>query len=210
LPKPIGLFACSDEQGRRVLEACQAANVHVPDDVALVAVDNDEILCDLCNPPMSSIALNTQKAGFEAAIELDRMMTGKKPKRQEIIVEPLRVVERQSSEVLAIEDRDVAMALRFIREHAADPIRVADVLNEVPMSRRAMESRFRTVLGRSPNAEIVRTHVERAKMLLTTTSMGISWVAVNSGFATPDYMTYVFQRATGMKPLQFRKHNQGG
>jgi LacI family transcriptional regulator len=209
LPKPVGLFASNDDLGRRVLEACQAAGVAVPDDVAVVAVDNDELLCELCNPPLSSIALSTEKAGFEAAATLELMMAGKKPDRAEIIVEPLRVVARQSSDVMAMEDRDVAMAVRFIREHAAEPIHVEDVLDAVPISRRAMESRFRTVLGRSPNAEILRAHVDRAKMLLTTTNMAMPWIAGQSGFATPDYMTFVFQRATGMKPLQYRKHHQG-
>ena len=110
---------------------------------------------------------------------------------------------------MAMEDRDLAMAVRYIREHAAEPIHVEDVLKAVPLSRRAMECRFRRVLGRSPNAEILRVHVDRAKMLLTSTNMAMPWIAEHSGFATPDYMTFVFQRATGMKPLQYRKYHQG-
>jgi LacI family transcriptional regulator len=108
-----------------------------------------------------------------------------------------------------MEDREVAMSLRYIREHASERIRVSDVLAAVPMSRRALETGFRRVLGRSPNEEILRVHVERAKMLLTTTNMAMPWVADQSGFATPDYMAFVFQRATGMKPLQYRKHHHG-
>jgi len=209
LSKPVGLFAGNDDVGRRVLEACQAARLAVPDEVAVVAVDNDELLCELCNPPLSSISLSTEKAGFQAAAALEQMMAGKKPDCAEIIVEPVVVVTRQSSDVMAMQDRDVAMALRFIREHASETIHVEDVLEAVPISRRAMESRFRRVLGRSPNAEILRVHVERAKMLLTTTNMAMPWIAQQSGFATADYMTFVFRRATGMKPLQFRKHHQG-
>ncbi len=209
LPKPVGLFAGNDDVGRRVLEACQTARLAVPDEVAVLGVDNDELLCELCNPPLSSIALSTEKAGFEAAAALERMMAGKRPDRAEIIVVPTAVVTRQSSDVMAMEDRDLAMAVRYIREHAAEPIHVEDVLKAVPLSRRAMECRFRRVLGRSPNAEILRVHVDRAKMLLTSTNMAMPWIAQHSGFATPDYMTFVFQRATGMKPLQYRKYHQG-
>ena len=209
LPKPVGLLAGNDDVGRRVLEACQAAHLAVPDEVAVVGVDNDELLCELCNPPLSSISLGTEKAGFEAAAALEEMMAGKRPNRTEIIVEAVAVVSRQSSDVMAMEDRDVAMAVRFIREHAMEPVHVEDVLKQVPLSRRAMESRFRRVLGRSPNAEILRAHVERAKMLLTTTNMAMPWIAQHSGFATADYMTFVFRRATGMKPLQYRKYFQG-
>ncbi len=209
LPKPVGLFAGNDDVGRRVLEACQAARLAVPDEVAVLGVDNDELLCELCNPPLSSIAFSTEKAGFEAAAALEQMMSGKRPNRAEIIVEPSTVIARQSSDVMAMEDHEVAMAVRFIREHAMDPIHVEDVLEAVPLSRRAMETRFRRVLGRSPNVEILRAHVDRAKLLLATTSMAIPWIAQHSGFATPDYMSFIFRRATGMKPLEYRKHYQG-
>jgi LacI family transcriptional regulator len=209
LPKPLGLFACNDDQGRRVLDACQAAGIAVPEQAAVLAVDNDELLCDLCRPPMSSIALGTEKAGFEAAALLDQMMAGNPPLRPEIIVEPLWVVPRQSTDVLAIEDPEVAQAVRFIREHAANPIRVDDVLEAVPVSRRALECRFRRVLGRSPNAEILRVHLERAQMLLATTDLPIPRVAAISGFNSPDYMGYVFRRWTGMKPLQYRREQRG-
>ena len=156
LPKPVGLFAGNDDVGRRVLEACQAARLAVPDEVAVLGVDNDELLCELCNPPLSSIAFSTEKAGFEAAAALEQMMSGKRPNRAEIIVEPSTVIARQSSDVMAMEDHQVAMAVRFIREHAMDPIHVEDVLEAVPLSRRAMETRFRRVLGRSPTSRTLR------------------------------------------------------
>jgi LacI family transcriptional regulator len=210
LPKPLGVFASNDDLGRRVLEASRAAGIAVPDSVAVLGVDNDEILCNLCNPPLSSIELSVEKAGFEAAAMLDRMMAGQSPECWEIIVEPMGVITRQSTDVLAIDDQDVALAVRFIRENAARPINVSDLLEAIPVARRTLECRFRNVLGRSLHAEILRAHVERAKMLLAATDKPISWVAENAGFATPGYMAEAFYRATGQKPTAYRRRYQSG
>jgi len=209
LPQPLAVFACDDELGRRVIESCLDAELAVPDDVALLGVDNDELLCDLCHPTLSSIALGTEKAGYEAAAALDQMMAGHAPKQDEIIVEPLAVITRQSTDVFAMEDREVAQAVAFIRQHASEPITVDDVLERVPMARRSLEYRFRRAIGRTPHAEILRVRLERAKTLLATTDRSMPEIAEASGFATADYMGYAFRRALGMKPLAYRSSHRG-
>lgn len=209
LTKPAGLFACNADQGRRVLEACLTARVAVPEEVAVLAVDDDEILCTLAHPRLSTIVLNTEKAGFEAAAALERLMAGKKPDRWEIVVEPRHVVTRQSTDVLAIEDRDVALAVRFIRERATSGITVQDVLKAVPISRRTLECRFQQFLGRSPHAEILRTRLDRAKMLLVSTDLPMPKVADAAGFATAVYMAFAFRRDTGVKPAEYRRKHRG-
>lgn len=210
LPKPIALFAATDDIGRRVLEACHWQGLHVPDEIAVLGVDNDELLCELCTPPLSSIALNTEKAGFEAAALLDAMMAGLNPSRKMIVVEPLGVVSRQSTDVLAVEDRDVAMAIRYIREHSHEPITVSDILRAIPVSRRSLECRFKRILGRTLHEEVMHARLDRAKQLLATSDMPMPQVAKASGFSSADYMGYVFRKAEGQAPLSFRKRSRAG
>ena len=209
LPKPVGLFACNDDRGRQVLEACLAAAVAVPDEVAVVGMDNGDLLCELCDPPLSSVALNTERGGFEAAGLLDRLMAGIDRGPRAIVVEPLRVVTRKSSDVLAVEDRMVAEALRFIRAHAAEPFRVGDLLKAVPISRRALEQRFRRAVGRSLNEEIRNTHYRRAAQLLLETDYPVSKVAELAGFNSASYMGQVFRDKTGKTPARYRLAGRG-
>lgn len=209
LPAPVGLMACNDDRGRQVLEACLAAGISVPDDIAVVGMDDDDLLCELCEPPLSSVALNTEKGGYDAAALLDRLMAGGVRRRETIVVEPVRVVTRRSTDVLAVLDRRVAAALRFIREHAGSPIRVHDVSAVVPMSRRGLEVRFRRVLGRSINEEIQRAHVGRAKQLLAETDCPIGEVAERSGFKSQSYLGHVFRRLERMTPRSYRQRVRG-
>ena len=206
LPKPLGLVACNDDRGRQVLEAALAAGVQVPDEVAVIGIDNDEVLCELSTPPLSSVALNTERGGFETARLLDGLMSGNIRKPQQILVEPLWVVTRQSTDVLGIEDREVAAALRFIRQHAEKPIGVKEVLAHVPISRRALEIRFRKTVQRSIQQEIQRVHLERAKRLLAETDLATDKIAAHSGFSTASYMGQVFQKCINLTPSQYRTH----
>ena len=206
LPKPIGLYACNDDRGRQVLEAALAAGVQVPDEVAVIGMDNDELLCELCDPPLSSVALNAERAGYEAAAMLDQMMKGRLVEPRQLVVEPLWVVTRRSTDVLAMEDRHVAGALRFIRENVARPIQVADVLKAAPLSRRALEMRFRRAVGRSIHEEIHRLRLERAKRLLGETDMPVEKVAESAGFGGASYLSGVFRKKFGMTPIRYRTH----
>ena len=204
LPKPTGLLACDDARGREVLEACSATGIRVPEDVAVVGVDNDELMCDLCDPPLSSVALNVEQGGYEAAALLDRMMSGRVKGRREILVKPTTVVARRSTDVLALSDPKVATALRFIQDNAGRPIGVNEVLRGLRISRRALELRFRRAVGRSLREEIERAHVTRARQLLAETELPIEKVAGASGFASSSYLNKVFRRQNGMTPSQYR------
>jgi len=204
LPKPIGLLACDDDRGRQVLEACRAAAVHVPDDVAVIGIDNDEMLCDLADPPLSSVALDTEQAGYEAAALLDGLMSGRITSARRILAEPMYVVARRSTDVLVLDDREVAAALRFIHDNAGRPIGVRDVVRQGPMSRRALELRFRAAMGRSIHEEIQRTRLERARRLLRETDLPINALAASCGFAGPGYLTRVFVQKFGQAPSAYR------
>lgn len=207
LPKPVGLLACDDDRGREVLEACRSVGLDVPEDVAVVGVDNDELLCELSDPPLSSVALNAPRGGYEAAALLDGLMSGKIRGTHRLLVAPKWVVARRSTDILELDDRRVADALRFIHDNARSPIRVEDLLRRGELSRRTLELRFRKVIGRSIREEIERVRLERAKRLLVETMLPLTAVAEASGFSTASYLIRVFHRQVGMPPAQYRMQN---
>lgn len=209
LPKPIGLMACNDIRGQQVLNACRSIRVAVPDEVAVIGVDNDEVLCELSDPPLSSVVPNTERIGYEAAALLDGLMSGSPPPAEPIIVGPLSIVTRYSSDVLAIDDRHIAAAVRYIRERACEGIDVGDVLRAVPLSRSALERRFAKVLNRSPKEEILRVRLNRAKQLLRETDFPLPLVAEKIGLEYAEYLNVIFKKRTGMTPLQFRARSHG-
>jgi LacI family transcriptional regulator len=205
LPKPVGLMACNDICGREVLQACAAAGLRAPDDVAVVGVDNDELMCELSNPPLSSIALDVEKAGYEAARLLDSLMSGHFAGEHVVQVEPVYVVTRQSSEIMAPDDPNVATALQFIKTHAGQPIGVSHVVEHAGVSRRTLERRFARALGRSISSEITQCRLERAKRLLLETDLPSLRVAAGAGFGTVKTFNRVFRRAAGISPHRFRE-----
>ncbi|HSU55558.1 MAG TPA: DNA-binding transcriptional regulator [Candidatus Dormibacteraeota bacterium] len=204
LPKPVGLMTCNDIRGQQVLNACRDVRLSVPDEVAVVGVDNDDVLCELSDPPLTSVVPNSNRIGYEAAALMDRMMAGKKPPSSPVFVEPEGLVTRRSTEVLAIDDRHIASAVRFIREHACEGIDVTDVLKAVPLSRSALERRFARALGRSPKEEILRVRLNRARQLLAETDFPLSLVAEKIGLEHAEYLNVIFKKKTGMTPGQFR------
>lgn len=205
LPKPIAILACNDDRGRQVLEACRFSDVEVPEEVAVLGVDNDEIFCDVADPPLSSIALDAEDAGFQAAELLDGMMRGRVSKPEAVNVRALRVVTRRSSDVFAVNDSDVSAALKYIRRERGRDISVTDVADAVAISRRSLEKRFREVVGRTVLDEIQRARLAHAKQLLAETSYPISKVADLAGFGNTDYFVRFFHRRVGMTPRDFRK-----
>jgi LacI family transcriptional regulator len=208
LPRPIGIFACYDIQAQKLLEVCRELSIAVPEEIAVLGVDNDQLLCELSDPPLSSIICNTQRTGFEAAALLDRMMNGEQIDSAPVLVAPMGIRARQSTDILAIDDPDVATALRFIREHALEGINVADVIRHVPLSRRVLESRFKKILGRSPHEELTRLKLDRIKELLTETDLSLSDIARRTGFEHDEYMCVFFRKLKGMPPGQFRQLNR--
>jgi LacI family transcriptional regulator len=208
LPKPVGVLACFDIRGRQVLDACRSAGLRVPDDVAVLGVDNDPVLCELADPPLSSVAPDTGRTGYVAAELLDRMMSGLDVPAEAHLISPVGVVARRSTDALAIEDADVSAAVRFIREHACDGIGIERVLETVPLSRRALETRFRKLLGRTPHEEIVRVQVERARELLTQTDLPLKSIGKRLGIPHPEYFNVVFKRVTGQTPGAYRREHR--
>jgi LacI family transcriptional regulator len=205
LPRPVGIMACNDVRGQHVLDACRHLGAQVPDEIAVVGVDNAETFCELCNPPLSSVVPDAERIGFEAAALLDRMMAGAQPPPSVLRVQPLGVVTRQSSEVFAVEDELVARAVRFIREHACEGIRLSDVLREVRCSRSVLERRFREHLGRSPQAELRAVQLRRVKALLRETDWTLPRIAEAVGVEHPEYLSVFFKRHVGQTPGQFRQ-----
>jgi LacI family transcriptional regulator len=204
LPTPIGLFACDDDRGREVLEVCSVAGLHVPEDVAVVGVDNDEVFCELSNPPLSSVALNAKSAGYQAASLLDAMMTGRVRKPQRIIVEAIDVVTRRSTEIVEVGDADIAAALQFIRREQGCGISVDDVVEEVSVSRRHLEKRFRATIGRTILEEIQLVRLERAKRMLLETTYSVAKIASLTGFGSVGYFVQFFHTRVGKTPLKYR------
>ena len=205
LPKPVGVMTTNDLMGQQILEACQRLQIRVPEEVAVVGADNDEPICRIAFPPLSSVIINDHQRGYEAAALLDRMMSGVPPPHEPIYVEPAGVATRASTDIMAIEDQAIVEALRFLREHCCERITVDDVVKEVPLSRSVLERRFRKVVGRSINSEIVRLRINRAVELLTETALELKVVAQRAGFGTQSYMNAVFQAKVGKTPGSFRK-----
>ncbi|MHC4075192.1 MAG: DNA-binding transcriptional regulator [Planctomycetota bacterium] len=205
LPRPVAIFACNDERGRHVIDACRTAGLSVPEDAAVLGADDDTLVCEMANPPLSSICFNCEKAGYEAAGLLDRLMAGTEAMaNQRVKIEPLYVVMRQSTDVLAIDEEEVAKAVRFIREHSARPIQVSDVVGATTLSRSGLYKRFNNVLGCSINKEISRSRANRIIQLLLETNMSITAIAAELGFSDPADMARFFHKETGFRPRAYR------
>jgi LacI family transcriptional regulator len=210
LDKPVGLMACYDVRAFHVLEACRQLDLPVPEEVAVIGVDNDEMLTELSNPPLSSVEQGAKKMGYEAAALLDRLMAGEKASQRKILVGPESLVTRRSSDFWAIEDAYVSESLKFIREHACDGIQVADVVRAVAVSRSTLESHFRQAMGRTLHAEIQRVQIECARRLVATTELPLKEVAAAAGFSYVQHMTTLFRQHTGQTPAQYRRHSRSG
>lgn len=205
LPKPIGILACFDIRGRQLLDACRTAGIRVPDDVAVVGVDNDALLCELADPPLSSVAPDTHRTGYIAAELLEKMMRARRVEPIVRLIRPLGLIARKSSDSLAIDDPDVSAALRLIREHFHERLDVIQLLKQVPMSRRVLEARFKKLLGRSPHQEILRCRIARIKQLLADTDLPLKTIAQRSGVPHPEYLSVTFKRLTGRTPSEYRR-----
>jgi LacI family transcriptional regulator len=207
-PKPLGLMLCYDLFGPPVTQACRQAGVAVPEEVAIVGVDNDEPICTICDPPLTSVCPNHEQVGYQAAALLDRMMAGEPWPKKTILVPPRAVVVRQSSDVSAIEDPVVSLALSMIRQGACGGLQVADVAERVPVSRSVLQRRFQAILGRSVHDEIVRVQLRKAQELLADTDLPLKTVAEKAGFKHQEYMGFVFKTRLDTTPGQYRRRHQ--
>jgi LacI family transcriptional regulator len=210
LPKPIGILACYDIAGQDVLEACSIADVAVPDEVAVLGVDNDELICSLTSPPMSSIQSDASRTGYLAASLLSKMLGGARVPGELHLVEPLGIVTRQSSDILSVDDPIVARALRFIRERAEQQTSVAEVERHVGLARRALDIRFQRLIGHTVHSEITRVRMERLAALLAQTDATMPQLADRLGFPHAEYMGVAFKRFAGRSPGDYRRANRSG
>ena len=215
LPRPAALMACNDARGRQVLMACRAVGVHVPEEVAVIGVDNDEVFCDLVDPPLSSVVPAAERIGYEGAALLERLMRGGRPPARPLLFDPLGVVTRLSTDTLAVEDARVAAALRVIRERACAGLNVEGLLEHlsgqgVLLSRSTLERRFAEVLGHSPKDEILRVRLARVKQLLIDTDYPLSSIARLVGLEHHEYLSALFKAKTGQTPGRFRRAGRPG
>ena len=204
LPKPVGLMASNDDFALSISELCRIHGIQVPEEVAILGVDNDEVICELSSPPLSSISISTQRAGYEAAELLDRLMHGK-PSGQMVVVRPSHVVGRQSTDFTAVDDLEVAAALRFIRQNSHRIIQVSDVAKAVSLSRRSLSDRFMQRLGHTIAAEINRRRVDQIMRLLATSQRSIAEIADDMGYFSDKHIARYFHRQTGMTPRAYRR-----
>jgi LacI family transcriptional regulator len=210
LPKPIGLFAANDLLAFETVQRCRQLKIQVPEELAVLGVDNDEMLCAIASPEISSVQTPDMLVGYTAASRLRRLIgSGKSETKHNaadtLLLPPQEVIVRRSTDVIALGDADLAAALAFIRQNADKPIGVEEVLNRVGISRRSLEGKFKSALKRTPLEEIRRVHIERAKTLLLDWNLPISSVARQSGFESADWLAEVFKRETGMNPTDYRR-----
>ncbi len=204
LPKPVGLLASHDFRGQHVLDACHRAKIAVPEQVAVISLGNDAVLCNLTSPLMTSVTANPQDTGYKAAWVLDQLMAGKSVNPRVLLVEPFGVHLRQSTDVTAIDDEDVVTALQMIRRQACDSIKVEDILVKIPLSRRQLELRFKKLVGRTLHEEILRVKIGQAKRLVAHSKLPLSDIAYRTGFSHASHMGEVFQNKLGLSPSEYR------
>jgi LacI family transcriptional regulator len=208
LPNPVGMLACNDDRGQHILEVCKLMNLKVPEDVAVIGVDNDPMICEIGDPPLTSIALNVESSGYEAAKLLDQLISGKKMCGQQIMVTASHLVQRQSSDILAVNDIEVASAIRYIKENAKNKILVRDVVKTTGISRRTLEQRFRKTIHRSIYDEIRNVRVQWISKLLLETDLPISKITSLFNFTDVEHISRYFKKEKGIGLREFRKIHQ--
>jgi len=205
LPKPVGVMACNDDRGQNIIETCKLIGLHVPEEVAVIGVDNDELVCNLTDPTLSSSALNPEKDGYDAARLLDRLMAGENLTQATINNPPTHVVTRQSTDSLAITDPDIAQAVRYIKQNARRNIQVADVASALAVSRRTLGRKFRKILGSTIHEQIKRARTETIARILIETDLSISRIAQELDFPGGEHLARYFRQEKGLTPREFRK-----
>ncbi len=205
MPKPLGVFAAHDLRGLCVLDACRRIRLPVPEQVAVIGVDNDETLCNLADPPLSSVKLDLERIGYQAASLLDQLMKGKKPPKKSIAIKPLGVVTRRSTDIVAISDALTAQAVQYIHQHACNGISVDKVAEHCSVSRRFMERSFNQFLGTSPHEQIVRAKLSRVKQLLIETDFPLDTIANKCGISQAAHLSVLFKKEVGQTPGEYRR-----
>lgn len=208
LPQPAGVLACTDQLGCWLLDACWRADIRVPEQVAVVGVENDETISTISTPPLSSVRLAGERIGYQAATTLDQMMQGGRPPTKPQWIKPICIETRLSSDTIAIEDPLVAQAISLIRQHACSGMNVAELLDCLPASRSSLERKFKSLLHRTPREELERVRIDRVCELLRQTDLNLQEIAKRTGFSTAQYMLDVFRKSQGQTPGDYRKRSR--
>jgi LacI family transcriptional regulator len=205
LPKPCALFAANDAISLRLSEICRQVNIRVPEEIALLGVDNDDLFCNLAHPQLSSVQIPLEQIGYETAWLLDQYIQGQPPEKSSIRLPPMNVQTRQSTDIKILEDPELAAAIQYIHDHAHEMISMDNVLDELQVSRRSLERKCRKALGRSPIQELIRVRVQLAQNLLSQTQLPIGRVAQQSGFTSAKQLSTMFHKKTGLTPTAYRQ-----
>jgi LacI family transcriptional regulator len=204
LPPRTAILACNDVRAQQLVMVAASIGRGIPEDLAVMGVDDDHLICELCTPRLTSIRPDTHTLGYTAAHWLHQLMTGKKPPYHELLVAPLQITERASTDTIASDDEVLVKALRFIRDHAHEAIDASRVIAHVGLARSSVEQRFRQTLGRTIKAEITRARINRASVLLRETRMNLETIAHACGFATASHFVRIFKQENGTTPGVFR------
>lgn len=205
LPKPCGIFTCTDGWARHVARYTQLAGLRIPDDIALIGADNDELECELMSPALSTVLIPWREVGRCAAKLVQEVVSGKAIAAARVVVSPLSVIARRSTELLAVDDSLVAEAVAWIRANTGQRLTVPTVARAVASGRHRLERAFRRVLGRTVQEEIRRARVESAKRVLEASQLSLAEVARLTGFKTASLLTAAFQRELAMTPGAYRR-----
>ncbi|MFG0291359.1 MAG: XylR family transcriptional regulator [Rhodopirellula sp. JB044] len=204
LERPTGVFVCNDIRGQQVLNACRAMDLAVPDDLGIIGVDDDDAICLLCDPTLSSVRPDAERVGYRAGEIMHQMLSGLRPEQDIELIAPKSVSERLSTRVVAVNDIELARVCRFIRQHACDGINVGDVAEFTTLSRRQLERRCQEELGQTPHQLITANQITRVKQLLAETKMTLEQITRRAGYSHKERLSAVFKRETGQTPGEFR------
>jgi LacI family transcriptional regulator len=205
MPKPFALLTWNAAGAQMALRSCQERGLRVPEEVAILSGTDDDLLCEVSHVPISGIQVSGEEIGFKSAQLLDHLMKGDKPPKAPVLLPPVRVVSRLSTQILAVSDPQLVKALEFIREKAFGRLAVDEISRQAGLSRRMLERRFTALLKRTPAEQIRHVRISKAEELLTKTNLSIPEVAAASGFGSPEYMAFVFRESSDITPLQYRK-----
>ncbi|MBN1851433.1 MAG: DNA-binding transcriptional regulator [Pirellulales bacterium] len=209
LPTPCGLFAVTDYRARQVLDACRRVELRVPEQIAVMGVDNEQVICEHAYPTLTSVARNDQMEGYRAAELLHRLLRGEKVLERQQVIPPLEVVERQSTETFAVSDERLRTALAFLHQHIEDPITIDEISKYADVSRRWLEYAFRDAMGKTPYQYLRCQRLARAKRLLAEEpNAKIYSIARRTGFSSGKQLTLTFQQQFGMSPREYRRSNR--
>jgi LacI family transcriptional regulator len=210
LPKPIGLMACDDNQGQHITEACRYLGIRIPEEVAVLGVDNDEMICDLSDPPLSSIALDVEKGGYDTAKLLDHLIKHGITDYHDIVVKPMQVITRHSTDIYATNDDHIASSLKFIHQNIDKNLHVDEVVKQVPLSRRALEKRFLEITGYPVYKYIFNLRIEKFTQKLLDTDMSVFEIALDMGLSDSKNIARQFRQVKGCSPSAYRNKYMAG